>query len=347
LAKSLSGLEVERMARRAGWHVTAVLACAAAAAALTSLVLGPAHLSIGQVLTALAGGGDEITRVIVWELRLPRMLLALMIGATLGMAGAALQGYARNPLASPEILGIPNFAALGAVLVIYIGASGTVSLAVPLAAIAMAFASALLLMALAGRAADMLTLVLAGLALSTLAGALTSLALSLASNPFAVTEIAFWLLGSLSSRSYEHVLLAAPFMVASWVIFLMMRRSLLALTLDEDSAQSLGADLPALRFWIALAVAMGVGAAVAVAGAIGFVGLIVPHLVRPFAGYDPARIVVPSALAGAALLTGADCLTQLIPATAEIKLGVLTSLIGAPFFLLLVARARRGRPAFL
>ncbi len=342
MARSLSAPEAG-----AGWRLIALLSGLAVAAGLASLLLGPAHLSPARILAALAGGGDETARIIVWELRLPRTLLALMIGATLGMAGAALQGYARNPLASPEILGIPNFAALGAVLAIYNGAFATVSFAVPLAAIGMAFAAAMLLMAIAGRATDLLTLVLAGLALSTVAGSLTSLALSLAPNPFAVTEIAFWLLGSLASRSNEHVLMAAPFMLASWVLILGERRSLLALTLDEDSAQSLGADLGRLRIKLALAVALGVGAAVAVAGAIGFIGLVVPHLVRPFVRYDPARLIVPSALAGAALLTSADCLTRIIPATAEIKLGVLTSLIGGPFFLMLIAKARRGQPAFL
>jgi len=317
------------------------------AAALASLLIGPARLSPAVVLAALAGRGEETVRIIVWELRVPRLILALMIGATLGMAGAALQGFVRNPLASPEILGVPGFAAFGAVVAIYAGAFRTVSLAVPVAAIAAALVASAALIAIAGRDGRLVTLILAGLALSTFAGALTSFVLSIAPNPFAAMEIAFWLLGSLSGRSFEHVVIAAPFMLVSWALMLADRRALLALTLGEDGARALGFNLKAVRVRLALAIASGVGAAVAVAGAIGFIGLVVPHLVRPFAGYDPARILFPSALAGAALLTFADCAARLIPAGSEIKLGVLTALIGVPFFLLLLARARRGQPAFL
>ncbi len=316
-------------------------------AALASLLIGPARLSPAAVLAALAGRGEETVRIIVWELRVPRLILALMIGATLGMAGAALQGFVRNPLASPEILGVPGFAAFGAVVAIYGGVFNTVSLAVPIAAIAAALAASAALIAIAGRDGRLVTLILAGLALSTFAGALTSFVLSIAPNPFAAMEIAFWLLGSLSGRSFEHVAIAAPFMLVSWALMLVDRRALLALTLGEDGARALGVNLKAVRVRLALAIASGVGAAVAVAGAIGFIGLVVPHLVRPFAGYDPARILFPSALAGAALLTFADCAARLIPSGSEIKLGVLTALIGVPFFLLLLARARRGQPAFL
>ncbi len=324
-----------------------VLGGLCAAASALSLLIGPAQLSPAAVLAALLGQGDETVRIIVWELRVPRLILALMIGATLGMAGAALQGFVRNPLASPEILGVPGFAAFGAVVAIYAGAFRTVSFAVPVAAIAAALAASAALIAIAGRDGRLVTLILAGLALSTFAGALTSFVLSLAPNPFAAMEIAFWLLGSLSGRSLDHVAIAAPFMLLSWGLMLMDRRALLALTLGEDGARALGVSLKAVRIRLALAIASGVGAAVAVAGAIGFIGLVVPHLVRPFAGYDPARILLPSALAGAALLTFADCAARLIPAGSEIKLGVLTALIGVPFFLLLLARARRGQPAFL
>lgn len=330
-----------------GFSITALLLGLVVAAAFASLMIGPAGLAPSVILRALTGQGDAIAQIIVWELRVPRVILALMIGATLGMAGAALQGFVRNPLASPEILGVPGFAAFGAVLAIYAGAFRTVSVAVPVAAIIMALAASAALLAIAGRDARLLTLILAGLALSTFAGALTSLVLSLAPNPFAATEIAFWLLGSLSGRSLEHVAIAGPFMLASWALMLCDRRALLALTLGEDGAQSLGINLKAVRVRLAVAIACGVGAAVAVAGAIGFIGLIVPHLVRPFLGYDPARSLIPSALAGAALLTFADCLARLIPAENEIKLGVLTALTGVPFFLFLLARARRGQPAFL
>lgn len=324
-----------------------ILFAAALLSALVSLTIGPAQLGLGETAAALLGRGDETARVIVWELRLPRTLLALMIGATLAMAGAVLQGYVRNPLASPDLLGASGFAALGAVLVLHFGAAHVYSLAVPAAAIAMALLSAGALLLIAGQDSRVLTLVLAGLALASLAGALTALALSLASNPFAVMEIAFWLLGSLADRSFEHVRLAAPFLIASWLLLLYDRRALLALTLGEDTARALGVALNRVRIRLMLAIALGVGAAVAVAGVIGFAGLVVPHLLRPLTGYDPARLVLPSGLAGAALLTAADCATRLIPATAELKLGVFTSLLGVPFFLFLIFKERRGRPAFL
>jgi iron complex transport system permease protein len=325
----------------------AALWAAVAAAAVLSLLIGPAQLGVGEVVAALLQRGSDTAQIIVWDLRTPRTVLALMIGATLAMAGAALQGLARNPLASPEILGASSFAALGAVLAMYFGAALAFPLAVPLSAIGMAGISTAALVLLAGRDSRILTLILAGLALSSLAGALTSLALSLSSNPFAVSEIAFWLLGSLADRSVDHLTLAAPFMLVSWGLLIYDKKALLALTLGDDVARSLGVDVGRAQLRLMLASALGVGAAVAVAGVIGFIGLVTPHLVRPLVRYDPARLMIPSGLAGAALLCLADCAARLIPATGEVRLGVLTALIGVPFFLFLVFRERRGRPAFL
>jgi len=324
-----------------------VLALLAGGAGLLSLLIGPASLAPSQVLMALAGTGDEVTRVIIWELRVPRTALALMIGATLAMSGAALQGFVRNPLASPGLLGATNFAALGAVITLYFGGTVGFTLALPLSAIAMSALSVAALIFIAGRDPRILTLILAGLALSSLASALVALALNLAPSPFAIMEITFWLLGSLTDRSTDHVLLAGPFMVASWGLLLFDRRALLGLTLGEDTARSLGIGIAAARLRIVLAVALGAGAAVAVAGVIGFVGLIVPHLVRPFVDYDPARLLIPSGIAGGGLLALADCLTRVVPGTTELKLGVLTAIVGVPFFLYLIFRERHGRPAFI
>lgn len=324
-----------------------VLWAAVGAVAVLSLLVGPAPLSVGDVLGACFGRGSDVIQIIVWDLRAPRTALALMIGATMAMAGATLQGQARNPLASPEILGASSFAALGAVLAMYSGVAMTFPLAVPLAAIFMSGVSVVALTLLAGRDSRILTLILAGLALSSLAGALTSLALSLSPNPFAVSEIAFWLLGSLANRSSEHLMLAGPFMAASWVLLIYDRKALLALTLGEDVARSLGVDVRRAQLRLMLAVAMGTGAAVAVSGVIGFVGLVTPHVIRPLVQYDPARLIAPSGLAGAALLCLADCVARLIPAAGEVRLGVLTALIGVPFFLFLVFRERHGRPAFI
>jgi iron complex transport system permease protein len=278
----------------------------------------------------------------VQQLRLPRALLALLIGASLALSGAALQGLLRNPLAAPSIFGAPSAAAFGAVLAIAVGAADALSFSLPLAAMAGAFASAGALLLIAGPSASILTLLLAGLALSSLAGALVSLVLNLTPNPFAALEIAFWLLGSLEDRSFRHVAMAAPFLGASWILLLGLRGQLRALTLGEDVARTSGIDLGRLRLLTILGVALAVGGAVAVAGVIGFVGLVTPHLVRPLVGHDPARVHIPAMLAGAALLLAADCATRLIPSSGEIRIGVLTALIGVPFFLWLVLR-QRGR----
>uniref|UniRef100_Q07LX0 Transport system permease protein n=1 Tax=Rhodopseudomonas palustris (strain BisA53) TaxID=316055 RepID=Q07LX0_RHOP5 len=309
---------------------------------LLSLSIGPVRLSIGSVIDALVGGGTEVQRTIVQEIRLPRAILALAIGGMHGLAGAALQGLLRNPLAAPSLFGAPQAAAFGAVLVIAIGAADALSFALPLSAIAMAFASVFVLIAVAGRNSNLLLLILAGLALSSLAGAATSLALNLAANPFAALEISFWLLGSLDDRSFRHVALALPFILCGAALLLARGEAFRVLSLGEEAAQSLGVDVGRLRLQVIMGVALGVGAAVAVSGTIGFIGLIVPHLMRPLVGHDPGRLLWPSALAGAALLLSADIAVRLIPSSSGIKVGVLTALIGVPFFLYLVVRERRA-----
>jgi iron complex transport system permease protein len=238
------------------------------------------------------------------------------------------------------VFGAPQAAALGAVLVLYFGLAGALSWLLPLAAIAGALVSIGLIVAVAGREPGTMVLVLAGLAVGSLAGAATSFAISLSPNPFAVTEIVFWLLGSLEDRSMVHVLLAAPFLVLATGLILSTGPALRALTLGEDAAASLGIDVRRARLIVVIASAIGAGASVAVAGAIGFVGLVSPHLVRPFVNYDPARTLIPSALAGAALLLAADCAVRLIPSTVEVKIGVLTALLGVPFFLWVITRRR-------
>ena len=300
--------------------------------AVVSLGVGPVRMSPPRVLAALFGGGDDVHRVIVQQIRLPRAILAIAIGGILGLSGAALQGLLRAPQA----------AAFGAVLVIALGLADVRSYALPAAAIAMAFLSVFALLVVAGRNAGLLILILAGLAISSLAGSATALAMNLSSNPFVALEIAFWLLGSLEDRSFRHVALALPFITIGATVLMSRRHALRALSLGEETAQSLGVDVGRLRLIVILGVAFGVGGAVAVTGSIGFIGLIAPHLMRPLVGYDPARLLVPSALAGAALLTAADIAVRIIPSTSDIKVGVLTSLIGVPFFLYLIMRERRS-----
>jgi len=326
--------------RRAG--VMAGLVAVVIVLLLISLGVGPVRLSPLTVIDALFGGGSDVAQVIVREIRLPRTILGLAIGGMLGLSGAALQGLLRNPLASPSLFGAPQSAAFGAVLVIALGLADVRSWALPVAAIIAAFASVFALLAIAGRNAGLLILILAGLALSSLAGAATALVMNLSSNPFVVLEIAFWLLGSLDDRSFRHVVLALPFIVAGAIILLGQRNAFRALSLGEETAQSLGVDVGRLRLMVISGVALGVGGAVAVSGTIGFIGLIAPHLVRPLTGHDPTRLLIPSALTGSALLLAADIAVRLIPSSSDVKVGVLTSIIGVPFFLYLIMRERRA-----
>jgi iron complex transport system permease protein len=322
--------------------VTISLALLVALLALLSLGTGPVKLSPLTVLDALFGGASDAQQIIVREIRLPRAILALAIGAILGLSGAALQGLLRNPLASPSLFGAPQSAAFGAVLMIALGWADVRSWALPVAGIVMAFLSVFVLLGIAGRNAGLLLLILAGLAISSLAGAATALVMNLSPNPFAALEIAFWLLGSLEDRSFRHVMLSTPFMLAGAAILMSQRSAFRALSLGEETAQSLGVDVGRLRLSVIAGVALGVGGAVAVTGTIGFIGLVAPHLMRPLVGHDPARLLVPSALAGAALLLAADIAVRIIPSTTNIKVGVLTSIIGVPFFLYLIVRERRA-----
>ncbi len=307
---------------------------------LVSLTIGPAGIGIGESLGALLGGGNEAAVIVMQEIRLPRALLGAMIGATLGMAGAVLQGYLRNPLAEPGLIGVSGGASLGAVLAIYTGLSQLVPLALPMLALIGAAVAVAVVQALAGLRGT-LTLILAGIAVTSFTGALTSLVLNLTPNPFAALEIVFWMLGSLADRSMLHVQLAAPFMLAGWVLMAGLGRGLDALTLGEEAAASMGVRLGRLRAMAMLGVAASVGAATAVAGTIGFVGLVVPHVLRPLVGAQPSRLIAASGLGGAAMVLAADIAVRLIAPERDLKLGVLTALVGAPFFLWLVLHARR------
>jgi len=309
------------------------------------LALGAASLMVGpgggpaEISAMIARGDADMAWMMVGEVRLPRTLLALFVGATLGMAGAALQGLLRNPLADPGVVGVTTSASLGAVVALYTGASMAFPLALPVMGIAGALLSALILLALARRG-GMLTLVLAGVAISSLCAALMSLALNLSPNPYAAAEIMFWLMGSVTDRSMDHVALAAPLMGIGAIMLLLAARALNALSLGEETAASLGVSLARTRALVIGGASIGVGAGTAVCGGIGFIGLVVPHLLRPLVGHTPSRLLSASALGGAALLMAADILVRLLPTGIELKLGVVTSLVGAPFFLWLIFRAR-------
>ena len=311
-----------------------VLAIALAALVALSASLGASRLRPWDVLSA-DEGVRAVAGLVLWEIRAPRTLLAIAAGASLGLSGAVLQGLTRNPLADPGIVGVSSLAALGAVLAFHFGLWSPAA-----GGIAGGLAAGALLVALAGRSAGTLTLVLAGVALSSLAVALTSLALNLAPSPMAAFEIMFWLMGSVADRSWSHVALALPLAALGWILLLATGRGVAALSLGEDVAASLGIDLARLRLLAVAGTAFSVGACVAVAGGIGFVGLVVPHLLRGLVAQDPWRLLPASALGGACLLLAADIAVRLAPTGAELKLGVATALVGAPFFLWQVLRLR-------
>ncbi len=329
------------MTRGASFRLNGLLLVLTALAALASLGFGTVSLAPDRVIAALLGKGDMIASTIVLELRMPRMLLGLLVGAMLGLAGAALQGFLRNPLAEPSVLGASNAAAFGAVIALYFGIAGLHPALLPLLAIAAAMVALVLLFGLSGQSESALTLILAGIAIATLAGAGISLALNLSPNPFAAMEIMNWLLGSLENRSSQHVWIALPCIVVGAALLLWDARALDALTLGEDGARALGINLRAVRWRLLVGVAIGVGGAVAVSGSIGFVGLIVPHIIRPFTDRSPSAILWPSAIGGALLLTLSVLGVRMIPATNELKLGVVTAFLGIPVFLVHLLRERR------
>jgi iron complex transport system permease protein len=320
--------------------VICALAAAVAIVSAASLFVGYAHLPFATALGGLTNG-DGTAGIIMREIRLPRMLLGLTAGAALGMSGAALQGLLRNPLAEPGVMGIASFASLGAVIAIYFGFSTWASYALPVTAMIGALLAAAILSLIAGRQNSMLSLILAGVALANLAAALMALALNLAPNPYAVSEIVYWLLGSLKDRSFDDVLLSAPFVIAGLALLASTGRALDALTLGEEAARSLGVDMVWTGRMVTIGVALSVGASVAVTGAIAFVGLIVPHLCRSLVGHQPSRLLIPSAIGGALLVSIADVAVRLVPSGAELMLGVFTALIGVPFFLWLVFRLQK------
>lgn len=307
-------------------------------AALSLLALAAA-LWLGPTPLADPFAADEATRVIVWEVRLPRALTAWLVGAALGLSGAALQGLLRNPLADPGVLGLAGFAALGAVLAF---ACGFAALA-PVLAIAFALGAALLVVTLGWAARGPASLVLIGVGLSSLAGGLIALALNLAPNPGALADLVNWTMGSVEARSLGDAALVGAISIVGAALILIAARGLQALTLGEEAAAAVGADLQRTRWLVVLGAAACTGAATAVAGVIGFVGVAAPHLVRALAGYDPARVLVPSALTGGTLLLSADLMVRLLPTDTELKLGVVAALIGGPVFALIAARlASRG-----
>lgn len=305
-----------------------------------SLFIGTVNFSPSEVLSALMGNANETTNIIIVELRLPRVIMGILAGATLGLSGASLQGMLRNPLADPGIIGVSASAGLGAVIAIYFGLSTIFPAAIQLMAIAGALIATFILMLIANRESSILTLILAGIAISSLATAAISFVMNFAPNPMTLQDMVLWMLGSLENRTSADILLSLPFILMGWFMHLGVSHGLDANSLGEDTARSLGINIKKMQLKIILGGAISVGAVVAVCGAIGFVGLVVPHMVRRIIGYNPGKLLLPSALMGAILLIIADLITRTPLGHGQLRLGVVTAIIGAPAFLYIIYKTR-------
>jgi len=312
-----------------------------AALFLLSLFVGSNPIPLFQAARDTLLDTPSVIALIFSEVRLPRALIALFTGATLGLCGAAMQGLLRNPLASPGLIGSASGAALGAVCMLYFGMSAATTMALPAGGIIGALAATMLVYLLAGRDAGTLTLILAGVAINALALALISLLLNLAPSPYAVREIVLWMMGSIANHSMDDFQIMLPGVLLGWFLLIGTGRSLDALTLGEETTTTMGISLSRLRWRIFFAIALAVGSAISITGSIGFIGLVVPHLLRPLVDHQPSRLLLASAIGGAILLLAADICVRLFPAGTDIKVGVLTSLVGAPFFLYLIIKSRR------
>ncbi len=318
-----------------------LLGLAIVAMMLASLQIGYTPLSTATLLKAAVGQSEAAYNTIVQHLRLPRTLLAVLVGAALGGSGALLQGLLRNPLAEAGTLGIGSSAGLGAVIALYFGFASLAPFLLPLFAMAGSIVCMGLLLVVSRRANTTLTLVLVGIAISSLCVALTSLAMNLSASPWAVAEIVMWLMGSLRDRTMAEVSLAAPFILPGLALMLLVAPRLDTLSLGEDTARSLGQNVDRTRWLIIASTSLAVGASVSVSGSISFVGLIVPHMVRPLLGHLPGRAVLPSMLGGALIVLTADTLVRIISVGPELQLGVVTALVGSPLFLRMVFRLHR------
>ena len=307
-----------------------------------ALLLGSTSMPLDRLLPALFGGGDPSDRLVIWSIRLPRALAAFLAGATLGISGAALQGLLRNPLAEPGVLGVSASASLAATFSIYFGLVALNAWLLPLFAIFGALIATALLALAAIRTQSVVTLILIGVGLSSFAGAAMSLLMNLAPNPFSLSDMINWMLGTVANRSFDEIGFAAPFMAAGVLILLLSGRGLSALTLGEEAASGIGLDLRRQRILTVLGAGLATGASVALAGAIGFVGIVAPHIIRPFVRHDPARSLIPSALLAGLILVVADIFVRLLPSQTELKLGVVAALIGAPAFVWIAMQRRAG-----
>lgn len=313
----------------------------ALAAGLSSVLIGPAGLSPTDSIKALFGVGDPKDLLIVREIRLPRALAAFLAGAALGASGAGLQGLLRNPLADPGVLGVSSAAALGAVIAVYFNIAAVSPEAPAIAAMIFAIAATAVVYVLGAGRISATRLILVGVGLSSAAGAMIALVMNLAPNPFVLSDLVNWLFGTVANRSFADLALVAPAMLGGLVLLMVARGGLSALALGEETAHSLGVDLARTRALAIFGAALLTGAAVALAGAIGFVGIVAPHLARPLARHDAGALILPAAAFGGAILAVADLAVRLLPFDQEMRLGVAAALVGAPVFVFIAARTQR------
>lgn len=311
------------------------------AAGLISLSFGRVSLGGAEIWAGLTAPADDPISMILFELRLPRVILGMLVGATLGLAGAALQGVLRNPLADPGIIGVSASAALGAVIAIHLGLATAWVFSVPLFAMSGALLATFVLLLVTTRDSSVLMLILVGIGISSLATALISLVMNLSASPMTIRDMVMWMLGSLENRTMNDLWMAGPFILIGWAMMIGAGQGLNALSVGEETAQTMGINLKWLKLRIIIGTALSVGAAVSICGAIGFIGLVVPHIVRALISREPGAILIPSALMGALLLTFADILTRLPLAGSPLRLGVVTALVGAPCFLYIIFHTRR------
>lgn len=325
--------------RQSRW-LTPALTVVCVLTIFAACLIGSTPLSIGRVISAFLGGADAGDQLVVWSIRLPRAIAAFLVGAALGLSGAALQGLLRNPLAEPGILGVSASASLAATFALYYGLAAISPWVLPVFAILGALAATALLALAAIRTRSVVTLILIGVGLSSFSGAVMSLLMNLAPNPFSLSDMINWMLGSVANRSFDEIVLALPFMIAGAAILLGTGRGLSALTLGEEAAAGVGLNLRNQRIYTVLGAGLATGASVALAGAIGFVGIVAPHLIRPFVDHDPERSLVPSALLAGLILVLADIGVRILPTVSELKLGVVAALIGAPAFVWIAMQRR-------
>lgn len=320
-----------------------VLVVASLIAIFLACLLGSTSMPVDRVLPALLGMGANGDQIVIWQIRLPRALSAFLVGAALGISGAALQGLLRNPLAEPGVLGVSASATFGATFVIYYGLVGISAWMLPVSAILGALIATAVLAIAAVRTQSVVTLILVGVGISSFAGAAMSLIMNLAPNPFTLSDMINWMMGSVANRSFREIGFSVPFIAAGIGILFFSRRGLSALTLGEEAASGIGLNLTQQRILVVIGAGLATGGSVALAGAIGFVGIVAPHFIRPFVHHDPARSLIPSALLAGFILVVADIGVRLLPTNNELKLGVVAALIGAPAFVWIAVQRRGSR----